>query len=601
MKALILAAGLGSRLQELTKQQPKCMISVNNEKLIDRLIKTLGDNNVTTIGVGTGYLANYLKDYLLKTYPDFNFEFFDNPIYDKTNNIYSLYQARDFLNDDCLLIESDLIFQPKLITELLQSPYKDCAVVAPFEYWMDGTCVTLNENNKITKFIPKQKLNYDSDNYKTVNIYKFSHKFLENQFIPLLEKKIENNFLNDYYELILEDLVESGISLYAYINRNYEWYEIDDVQDLDIAECIFATGENKLIKYQNRYGGYWRFPRVKDFCYLVNPFFPTIQMNNEFKYSFNTLLNEYPSGQNVNAHLAAKMFRIKPEYIAVGNGAAELIKSSIELLEGNHFGVIYPTFNEYPNRIGDMSIKKLVLQGKDKNYSIDELKEISNNVDVIVLINPDNPTGNFISKSEIIDLLRYLKTINTKLIYDESFIDFAGDETFTMIENELLEEFDNLIVIKSISKSYGVPGGRLGVIVTQDKGFIEKIKKDISIWNINSFGEFFLQIFGKYEKDYILACEKIAKERDWLFQQLNQFKEFDVIPSKANYFTCRLTEECKYTSKNLAIELLERNIFIKDLAYKEGVADAEYIRLAVRNRQDNLQLLNELKNLFLMK
>lgn len=601
MKALVLAAGLGSRLQHLTKDQPKCMISVNNEKLIDRLIRTLISNNITTIGVATGYLANYLKIYLIKNYPQVNFEFFHNPIYDETNNIYSLYQARSFLNEDILLIESDLIFKPELINELINCDYQDCAVVAPFEYWMDGTCVLLNEENRIERFISKQKLNFNENNYKTVNIYKISKLFLDQYFLPALEEKINNQFLNDYYELILEDLVDSGVPIYAYVNSEFDWYEIDDIQDLDIAECIFATGELKLQKYQNRYGGYWRFPKVKDFCYLVNPFFPTKQMYNEFKYSFNTLLNEYPSGQTVNAHLASKMFRVKPEYIAVGNGAAELIKSSIELLEGNHFGVIYPTFNEYPNRIGSMRIKKLIMDDIEKTYSIDILKDLSHDVDVIVLINPDNPTGNFIPKNKIIDLLNYCKTTNTKLIYDESFVDFAGEETFTMIENELLEKYDNLIVIKSISKSYGVPGGRLGVIVTQDVEFIKYIRKDISIWNINSFGEFFLQIFGKYEKDYINACKEIAKERDWLFEQLSQFKEFDVMPSKANYFTCRLTSECKFSSQQLAIKLLEYNFFIKDLAYKEGVANGEYIRLAVRNRKDNTQLINTLKHLFLFK
>lgn len=266
MRALILAAGLGSRLQHLTKDKPKCMISVNNEKLIDRLIRTLINNNITTIGVATGYLSNYLQLYLVEKYQQVNFEFFENPIYDQTNNIYSLYQARSFLDDDCLLIESDLIFNPELITELINCNYKNCAVVAPFEYWMDGTCVLLNEENRVQKFVSNKKINYNENNYKTVNVYKFSKSFLEQYFLPALEQKINNQFLNDYYELILEYLVDNGIPMYAYINSKFDWYEIDDIQDLDIAECIFATGENKLIKYQNRYGGYWRFPKVKDFC-----------------------------------------------------------------------------------------------------------------------------------------------------------------------------------------------------------------------------------------------------------------------------------------------------------------------------------------------
>ena len=111
---------------------------------------------------------------------------------------------------------------------------------------------------------------------------------------------------------------------------NEKWYEIDDIQDLDIAETIFAEGDEMLHRFNYRYGGHWRFPKMLDYCYLVNPYFPTKRMKDELRSSFDTLLTEYPSGMFVNSLLAGKYFGIRQDYVVVGNGAAELIKSLME-------------------------------------------------------------------------------------------------------------------------------------------------------------------------------------------------------------------------------------------------------------------------------
>ena len=119
------------------------------------------------------------------------------------------------------------------------------------------------------------------------------------------------------------------------------WYEIDDIQDLDIAESMFVEDmDEKVSSIQNRYGGYWRYPKLLDFCYLVNPYFPPQKLMNEIKANFETLLTQYPSGIRVNSLLAAKNFGVKPEHILVGNGAAELIKSLMGRLNGK-IGLIF--------------------------------------------------------------------------------------------------------------------------------------------------------------------------------------------------------------------------------------------------------------------
>ena len=181
-----------------------------------------------------------------------------------------------------------------------------------------------------------------------------------------------------------------------------------------------------------------------------------------------------------------------------------------------------------------------------------------------MLINPDNPSGNFITKEDILLLATWAKAREIVFIVDESFVDFAtGSTENSLLHNEILESFKNLIVIKSISKSYGVPGLRLGVIATSDTQLTSQLKKDVSIWNINSFAEFYMQIFGKYENDYKTACTKFQNERKHFFQKLQQINFLRVIPSQANYFLCEVIS--KYTSKELTEILLDKeNILIKD-------------------------------------
>ena len=213
-------------------------------------------------------------------------------------------------------------------------------------------------------------------------------------------------------------------------------------------------------------------------------------------------------------------------------------------------------------------------------------------------MNPDNPSGNFINKQGLSDLIVWARENTVKLIVDESFVDFAdhGEET-TLMNNDILERNPHLYVMKSISKSYGVPGLRLGVLATSDKDLIAFMRKDVGIWNINSFAEFYLQIFGKYEKDYARSCEKFQEERALFFSELCRITFLRVIPSQANYFLCEIID--KYTSYELTLKLLnDHNIFIKDCSSKKGFCkDKHYVRIAIRDRKDNSYLVKVLRNL----
>ena len=602
MQAVILAAGMGKRLGELTKNNTKCMVKINGISLINRLLEQLSKLSLNKIIIVIGYEGEKLKNYLGYSYKTIEIEYIENPIYNKTNNIYSLYLAKEkLLEDDTILIESDLIFEDSIFTLLEQSSYPNVAVVAKYESWMDGTMVRIDNENNIINFIPKKAFRYEDIAlyYKTVNIYKFSKEFARNQYIPFLEAYIHALGNNEYYEQVLRVItILDNCNLKALILNNEKWYEIDDIQDLDIAETIFSNDNERLSKYQQRYGGYWRFPGLLDFCYLVNPFFPPQKMKDELRSNFDKLLMEYPSGMKINSLLIAKYFNIKQNYVCVGNGAAELIKSLMSQLNGK-IGIISPTFEEYPNRKSTNDIITFYPQNKNFSYEIKELQTFyeNKNISSLLIVNPDNPSGNFIPPKELLTLAQWTQNKNIQLIIDESFVDFSDASTNnTLLQDNILEEFTNLIVIKSISKSYGVPGIRLGVIASADTNLINFIKKDVSIWNINSFGEYYMQIFGKYESDYKLACQKFIQERERFYQQLTKISYLRIIPSQANYFLCEVYSP--YTSRSITELLLNKyNILIKDCSNKKGFNHKNYIRIAVRSKFDNDQLVSALNHL----
>lgn len=602
MQAIILAAGMGRRLGELTKNNTKCMLEVNGVRLIDRYLRQLSKYSLDRIVIVVGYEGQKLIDYIHANYSDINIEFVNNPIYDKTNNIYSLALAKDYLcADDTILMESDLIVEDGIIDKLLNHTDKDLALVAKYEQWMDGTMVRIDDNRRILQFIPKAGFRYEEadDYYKTVNIYKFSREFSSKQYIPFLEAYCKVMGNNEYYEQVLSVLtLLQNTTLRALPIGNEKWYEIDDVQDLDIASTLFSEDKNRFQLYHKRYGGFWRFPKLLDFCYLVNPFFPNKRMRDEIRNNFDTLLESYPSGMGVNSLLAGKYFGIKQDYVVVGNGAAELIKVVMEEHTNGRVGVIFPTFDEYPNRLKQEQIVQFIPTDSNFGYTADELMEYYNDkqLSLLMLVNPDNPSGHFMPKADVLRLAAWCDKKDIKLLVDESFVDFTEEYgKNSLLHNDILASNRNLMVMKSISKSYGVPGIRLGVFASSDTELIQRIKKEVSIWNINSFGEFYMQIYGKYENDYRKACRKFCEVREKFYEDLKQIDFLRVIPSQANYFLCEVTR--KYTSAELCELLIEKDIIISNCGKKKHMDGRNLVRLAVRDEADNARLVEVLKSL----
>ena len=599
MQAVILAAGMGSRLKDITKNKAKCMVEVNEIPLIKRMLEQLEAYDLTRIVIVVGYEKERLIEYIESLNINVPIEYVVNEQYKETNNIYSLYLAKDYLKEETLLLESDLIFEEQVLEKIVNTKEANVAVVAKYENWMDGTVTLLDQHQIIKKIVAKSEFKYEDIDkyYKTVNIYKFSAEFLNQYYIPFLEFHCNTLGVNSYYEQVLSMLIDlDKLELYALCLEREVWYEIDDLQDLNIAESLFDTEALKLKKVYSRYGGYWRYPKMIDFCYLVNPLFPSKKMMDEMKQQFEVLVTNYPSGASVNNLLVAKYFGINEKCICVGNGAAELIKVFVENIKGK-VGIIYPTFEEYPNCLNAEQIEAYYPQNEKYSYSADDLIAYyeGKEIEVLTLINPDNPSGNYIDFEGLERLLAWTKENNINFILDESFIDFS-EEGVTLLQQEILDENPQLIVIKSISKSYGVPGIRLGVLASSNREIMESVKENISIWNINSFGEYYLQIFEKYKAEYKNALEEFKVLRTQLDAGLKEVSYIRTIKSQANYIMCEVINS--FTARKLAEILLSKNqILIKDLSDKKGFENKEYIRIAVRDAKDNQRLIDALKDL----
>ncbi len=596
MQAIILAAGMGKRLGELTRHNTKCMIRVGGVTLIERMLRQLDRKNLSRIVIVEGYEGQKLMDHVRSLGIRTPVEFIHNAVYDSTNNIYSLSLAKNYLvEEDTMLLESDVIFEERVLDMLLGDPRDTLALVDRYEPWMDGTCLKLDEDDGIVEFTSVRDLDYGRTDgyYKTVNIYKFSRQFSAALYVPFLEAYLTALGKNEYYEQVLRVIASQDQTVIRAKRLSGQlWYEIDDLQDLDIAQSLFTSSKEEQVRLmENRYGGYWRYPYLLDFCYLVNPCFPPRKMKDEMKAVSDQLLTSYPSGMRVNRLLAAKNFGVPEENIVIGNGASELIRSLMTYLPGKT-GFIRPGFEEYPNRCTTPEPVFFIPGNPDFSYTADDLMAFfeEKGIRSLVLTNPDNPSGNYLTKTEVIRLSQWCGERGISLVVDESFADFADEEDASLIDARILQDHPQLYVVKSLSKSWGIPGIRLGILASADSRMTDLVRKDVPIWNINSYAEFFLQIFGRYRGAYEESLKKVRAERTRFSAALAGIPGVRVIPSQADFIMI----ETKKSAETITGALLcDHGIFIKDLTDKTW--GRNYLRLAIRNTRENEILITALR------
>lgn len=591
MKAIILTAGFGNRMRPLTNDNHKTLLKIGEETILERIINGLIDNDINDIVIVTGYLRDKLTSFINQAYPELNFTFVDNPVYDKTNNIYSMALAFENIeiDDDILLIESDLIYHSNIIKELIEDPRDNVALVDKYGSGMDGTVVKI-DNGTITQVIPPhlQEENFDfSDKYKTLNIYKFKKEFAASEFKKLLTYYARVIDDNCYYELILGILIYmQREKIHALVISGDDWAEVDDPNDLNTALFVFEK-DKQLDLLNDAFGGYWQYD-VTDFCFIRNMYFPNGSVLSEIKNNLNELLWNYGSKQKfLDLKLSYYLLCNKENVIAL-NGAAQIYPILRQML-GTKSGLIPdPTFGEYYRIFNDYTTYP------DTGTDETDIASFGNeSAEVLVFVNPNNPTGSQYDSNAIYDLAKNNK--NKLIIVDESFIEFSKYKTIIPVLEK--EPLDNIIIIKSLSKSLGLPGVRLGYVYSTNKEYIHYFRSNIPIWNMNSIAENFLEIIIKHRNAIQRSFERTIRDRNEFSQALADITWVkDVLDSGGNFITCRLTVNDE-ALVNLQKTLLDKHkIYIKNVSSKFNEANA-FLRLAVRTPKENLHLVKLLEEI----
>ena len=240
--AIILAAGRGSRLKEQTLEKPKPMTLVNKVTIIDNLIQELHSQKIKDIVVVTGYMSDKLEKHLQDFYKDTNIIFVENELYHSTNNIYSLWLAKDYMENGFFLFEADVFCDEFLIHELVHSHHHNLIVVDKFRKGMEGTVVELTDDGLVKEMYLKRHQGEGFSyyqKYKTVNFYKLSGYYSQKYLIPKMENHIDRNDVNVYYEQIIKEDIDEGHSFYTLKTGDNRWWEVDTPEDLEKTRSMF--------------------------------------------------------------------------------------------------------------------------------------------------------------------------------------------------------------------------------------------------------------------------------------------------------------------------------------------------------------------------
>ena len=590
MKAVILAAGYGGRMSPLTKEIHKTLLKVNGEHIMDLIIKSLIDNSIKDIVIVTGYKEEQLKNHLINNFNDIPFKFIHNEKYATTNNIFSLALAFEQIkfDKDVIMIESDLIYSSDVIEKAINSKFKNLALISPYKIGMDGTVVEVLDNKIIGLYPPHlQGENFNLfDKFKTLNIYKFSKEFCKNEFKKLLVYYAKSIDDNCYYELILGILIYmQRQEIFCEIIPNEKWVEVDDPNDLIEAEFHFNK-KNRISILEHSFGGYWNHDII-DFCFIRNMYFPTKAMLAEMKNNLPFLVHNYGSKQKLLNKKLSYVLQYKEERLVALNGAAQIYPILSEMLNNEDTLIPNPGFGEY-ERV--FNVRDTYIDNGEVDYNLIE-KKVENNSNV-VFVNPNNPTGTILESSWIINMID--KYPEKFFIVDESFIEFSN-------ENSIIDDLENLarenvIVIRSMSKTYGLPGVRLGFIYTCNSNLISNISLKIPIWNLNSITEFFMEIIIKNKRDFAKSIEKTKNDRECFANSLKNIRFIEkVYNSGANFILFKTNNSL--VIDNLSDFLVQNHlIFIKDVSNKFNSKINTYFRVAVRNPRENNMLIKILNN-----
>jgi len=568
-KAIILAAGIGSRLCPFTKHTPKCLAPINGVPILTNMLAHLSDSGVEETVIVVGYLREKIYDMIGTSFNGMKIAYIESDRYATTNNIYSLWLAREHLTEDIVLLESDVFFERLLLDHMFANDNRNVAAVAPHQSWMAGTVVSLDKEGNIQALLDTrhQGPQFDySKVFKTLNIYLLRRDFLRDQFVPRLEAFINAGDVNQYYEVILYATAYSQQhSMTALLCDDIKWFEIDDENDRLTAEYLFASSKERYEVVAREHGAYWRYG-FTDHTYLYNLYFPPEGIISYMQNHIHDLIGSYTVGQDALASLVGLVINQPAQRIVVGNGASELIK----MISGhlcNQLIIPEPSFNEYANAAPEGKVTGFALKLPLFQLDVDEfaVEALRCQAAVAVVVSPNNPDWDQVT-----------------------------------LENEVAEH-GNLAVIKSMSKAYGICGLRLGYLLTANQELATAIRNKVPIWNINGFAEAFLRLLPRYRRDFIESCQKVRSDRDDLYRRLTSIPGMMAYKPEANYVFCRLPDEALSGPEATQRLFIEHNIYIKHCARKSLPEADRYLRIASRTKPENHKLVEALRSIITRK
>ena len=600
-KAIILAAGIGDRLRPFTDTTPKCLAPVGGVPLLVNALTHLAAVGIREAVIVVGHHKEVIYERIGQTFEEMTVSYIEAADYDTTNNISSLWLARDHLVEDVLLLEADVFFERALLSRLLSQGDGDdnLAAVSRHKSWMSGTVVSLDEEGRIHSLLNPDRIpnfSYD-DVFKTVNIYLLRKHFLERYFVPHLEAFIRSGDVNQYYEVVLAAMSHQRMHhLIGVRCGDLKWYEIDDESDRQAAEYMFASPEQRYEFISKQHGSFWRYGFV-DHAYLYNLYFPPDRVLTHWKRHLRELILNYTVAQDALARLVGTICHQSSERIVVGNGASELIR-----IIGGHLvrrlAIPVPSFNEYENVVPEERCHRFALQAPGFQLDVDGFAEhvIRTEANVAVVVTPNNPTSLLIPKAELVRLLDKLAGHDCMLVVDESFMDFASQGAEHTLQHEL-DRYSNLAILNSMSKVYGACGLRLGYLLTANQAFAERVRGQVPIWNINGLAESFLHSIPRYRREFAHSCERVRADRDQLYEVLSEIPGMTACKPDANFVFCRLPDAAPGGPETTRQLFVQHDILIKHCAGKTMPDAHRYLRIAARTRKENELLAGALRDI----
>lgn len=347
-------------------------------------------------------------------------------------------------------------------------------------------------------------------------------------------------------------------------------------------------------------------PEIKikvDACFLSNPYATELFMSYlEKDLIKNNLLREvlefYPPQNYDIRRYIAKAIGANPKNIFVGNGAIEIIQAIMHRFVKKKICVIIPTFSSYYEFARpDTEVVYYSLK-KEENFSLNLEDYLSfvkqNKPDTVVIINPNNPNGGYFNLDDLNYLLNNLKSVDN-IIVDESFIHFAYEniDLSNITSQGLIEKYENLIIIKSMSKDFGIAGVRAGYAILSE----EKVSFLLSngyLWNVSGLADYFFKIYSKeaFINAYDIVRKKYIMNTLMFLSELNGIKGIKVYPSKANF---ALLELKNTSSFDFTIDLLvNHGVYVRDCSDKIGL-EGQFVRVASRSFEENLKIISAIR------